>query len=476
MKELIFSKNVLIKKDFQYTISPAYIEITKNQISDVKKLSLISYQKILEKEKLEKNYKIHDFGALFVTPAFINCHTHIAMSFFRSVLGRRFDFRNLIENIFFKAESLLHPSDVRAFARIGAYENILNGNGLIWDHYYFGKEIAQACQETGLAAVIAPTIQDLFGPGMFYFEKAFDDTIFIDESHYFRKNGIYAAFGPHATDTVSEKTWKKILEYALEYHLPIHCHVSQSYLEYKRIYKKHKLSPIEYLEKMNILSHSPAVLLVHNIFSSKKDLRKIDLNKNALVFCPFSQLVFEFPAYVIDWENSKLKWFVATDCVATNDSMNLQRELRFLSGFPNLLNTFFFQKNFFDIKKKKFFLKKINATKKIISNYYDSHFLIHKILSGPGQFHTKFKAGVLEKGALANIIVWNTDHPGFWSSDDFIKSIAIGDTVGGIHNMCIHGKWVGKFGSFHESILKSDMYKMSISEANNRLKRLLKKL
>ncbi|APJ02633.1 amidohydrolase family protein [Silvanigrella aquatica] len=477
--EKIFSKKILLKEGSQYLVFPGSLEITGNQITNVTKLTLESYQGSIINEKKKNKIKIHDFGDRLITPAFINCHTHIAMNFFRSILSNHSKAKNLIEDIFFKCESLLNANDIRAFARMGAYENILNGNGLIWDHYYHGFEVAEACHDVGLTAVVAPTLQDITGPGSSYFQSMLDQTYEIHSHPTFQKAGIYAAFGAHATDTVSEGLWKKIQSGSENLNIPIHCHVSQSYEEVKTIYKKFKKTPVEYLHSLGLFKSKIKNLLVHGIYLNKKDFKYLKNKNCALVFCPFSQMIFQSPANIIDWQKNKINWFVATDCVASNDSMNLQKELRFVSGFPSLLNTFEINtkiiKNMSSKNKKEFSNKRVEI-KKLQNSFSNSDFLLDKILAQPGSFHNHFKAGILEKGALANFTVWDTDHPSMWPAHNVTRNLAMGDTTGAIHNMCVGGKWLGENGNYSQSILNSANYKNSLSEANHRLNILLKKL
>lgn len=477
--EIIFSKKILLKEGALYKIFPASIEISGNQISKVTKLSLESYQESIKKETLLKKQNIHDFGDRLITPAFINSHTHIAMNFFRNFFTNHSKSKNLIEDIFYKAESLLTPSDVRAFSRLGAYENILNGNGLIWDHYYFGEEIAKACLDTGITAVIAPTLQDISGPGVPMCNRMLEETYNIHSNTKYENSGIFAAFGPHATDTVSENLWKEIYLGSKKLNIPIHTHVAQSYEEVNRIYKKHKTTPIQFLNSLGILKNTSSNLLVHGIYLNKKDLKLLQGKNNALVFCPFSQMIFQSPANIIDWDKNKLKWFVATDCVASNDSMNLQKELRMIAGFPSFMNTFNRNSQLvekFSQRNKLSFLNERNNLRKLQIKFSDSSFLLNKIFEGPGTFHNHFKAGMIHAGSLANLNIWDLNHPSMWPSDNIPRSLSMGDTTGAIYNIMLAGKWMGENGNFSQSILNSDNYKMSLKEANERLSILLKKL
>lgn len=477
--DIVFSKKILLKEGALYKIFPASIEISGNQIINVTKLSLESYQDSIRKETEINRRNIHDFGDRLITPAFINCHTHIAMNFFRSFYHHNSKSKNLIEDFFYKAESALTPQDVQAFARIGAFENILNGNGLIWDHYYHGEEIAKACQAVGITAVIAPTIQDISGPGVVLNQKMLEQTVNIHSNTNFEKSGIFAAFGPHATDTVSKEMWLNILNLSHELNLPIHTHVSQSLEEVTRIYKKFKKTPVQFLDSLGITKNPASNLFVHCIYLNKNDLKILQGKNNALVFCPFSQLIFQSPANVLDWDKNKIKWFIATDCVASNDSMNLQKELKLVAGFPKFqasLNLNAKLMNKYSEKNQKQFIKDNNEIRKSYKKFSEPNFLLNKIFEGPGTFHNNFKAGIIQNGSLANLIVWDVTHPAMWPAENLSKILAMGDTTSAIYNMMLAGKWISKNGDFVNGILQSDLYKMSLNEANIRLKHLIQKL
>lgn len=464
MQTCIASKNVLVYENNSHTISPALIEINGTHICSVQKIPFGQYDSFLNSFSKKNKTTVHNYGNHFISPAFVNCHTHVAMNFFKAVLNTRLSKKNMMEDLFFHLESSLTREDVLAFSRIGAYENLLSGVGLIWDHYYHGTSVAKACKDVGLSAVVAPTLQDIIGPGVPMWQQALQETESICSDSAFSDHGIFAALGPHATDTVSPNLFEHCLRLGKKWKIPIHCHAAQSFEETQRIQKNHKKTPIAFLASIGILDHPHGVLLAHGIHTKSSDFKLLKKGKNALVFCPFSQMIFQFPANILEWEKQKCTWFVATDCVASNDSMNLQKELRLVSGFPSLQNTF--------AKNKKYDAK----TKKQQSAFAREDFLLHKVFQGPGQFHPQFTAGVIQPKALANIVIWNTDHPSFWPSQNLLRNLAMGDTTGAIHNMWICGKQMGENGNFANSILNSHDYKNALIEAQKRLDGIIKRL
>ena len=215
---------------------------------------------------------VDDYGDKLVTPAFINAHTHLALGFLRGYDMGGASLGNMVEDFFFEVETKLEPDDVSAFARIGAYDSLLSGVGLVWDHYYRGERIAEALRDVGLCGVVAPTLQDLSGPGQSDWEEQLDTTTRLASGGDWADSGIYAALGPHATDTVSEGLWLRAAELAETHGLPIHAHLAQSPEEYARSVERNGCSPTAWLARLGVLDRAPAGAFAHGIYTSEADL------------------------------------------------------------------------------------------------------------------------------------------------------------------------------------------------------------
>ena len=418
-----------------------------------------------------------DVSGRLLSPSFINAHTHIAMSMFRGLNCGPAARGNMIEDLFFHLESRLRPEDVLAFSRMGAWENLFSGNGLVWDHYYHGEAVAKALEETGLCGVVAPTLQDLAGPGKEACEKQWEATLAIHSSENYRQKGILAAFGPHATDTVSDRLWSRIAEHADISKLPVHSHHSQSPEEFERCQARHRCSPTVRLDRLGMFDRRIPHLLVHNIYCHKSELNIFLKPGITLGFCPFSSQVFGIPSPVMEWEKAGIPWTAGTDCVASNDSMNLQKELRYIAGIPA-------QSAGFSIEYKAFFqgeqaraLQADASRKQTWTDYPGFRApgqLLQRVYTVPGHMHPGLKVGRIAKGYLANMIVWDTEHPSFWPCQG-ASNLSMGDTTGAILHMLCAGKWIGEYGNFHQSLRNSGLYQDHLQEANRRFQELLKR-
>jgi cytosine/adenosine deaminase-related metal-dependent hydrolase len=384
----------------------------------------------------------------------------------------------LVEDLYFAFESRLTPGDIRAFARMGAYESLLAGVGLVWDHYYGGAAIADALLDTGLSGVVAPTLQDLAGPDRDGAAEAIETTLKLADSERHRAAGVFAALGPHATDTVSPALFRQIAELAQRHQLPIHVHVAQSYDELARVEQREGRSPLALLAREGVLARAPSVVLAHGLFASIHDLQALERDRHTLVFCPSSQMQFGFPAPVTLWGELGVSWVVATDCASSNDSMNLQKELRLCYGAASASITSSIDYGSFlesgdAVHARDVWQDRTERAQKW-AEQVTSERLLARVFERPGALHPAFRAGTIADGALANLAVWDVEHPAFWPAEDLPRALALSDTTQALHGMMVAGRWIGESGRLVQSVLSSDSYRESRREASERLQALLR--
>jgi len=438
---------------------------------------IASVRELTDDEELvvEPEDSLIDWGDKLVAPAFINAHTHLALGFLRGLDLRAVARGNMVEEFFFTVERRVSPEDVRAFARVGAYDSLLAGVGLVWEHYYVGEHVAEGLADAGLAGVVAPTLQDLSGPGADAWERQLEATVRIDESTRLRERGLYAALGPHATDTVSEALFHRALAVAEARSLPLHAHLAQSIEEYRRARGRHGASPTEWLERIGVLERAPSNVFAHALYVDRADLARLARTRSATVFCPYSQLIFGFPAPVGAWTEAGLSWAVATDCASNNDTMNVQQELRFVAGQRTVGTTW-------STEYARFLAGDVGAAEdtwrrrcELTSQHEDGAApaaLLARVWSDPGAWHPKVRAGVLEAGALANLLVLDSEHPALWPAHEPLQGLAMSDVASAIWMMVVAGKEIGAPGEFHQSLLASPELREARREATERIRRL----
>ena len=471
MVRRVRSQRVLLRDCDKFVITAAELSISEGKIAAVERLTPPLSGPAPAGESAEESCL--DLGEHLLTPAFVNAHTHLPLAFLRGVDGSRFQ-RNLVEDLYFHFETKLSPEDVRAFARMGAYESLLAGVATVWEHYYGETALAEALVDTGLCGVVAPTLQDLAGPGQGSHERALTATLEIADSARFRAAGVFAALGPHATDTVSPELLRQVAALAGQYDLPIHMHLAQSVDELKRVFGREGCSPLALLDREGLLAQR--LVLAHAIFCAREDLLRLDPARHSLVFCPSSQLQFGLPADVTTWNALGVNWVVATDCASSNDSMGVQKELRFCLGAGTYLSTGSTAYARFvasgDLKHAEACWAERLTNVARERQHTTGEALLGRVFEGPGRLHPGFRAGAIEVGALANLIAWNTDHPAFWPATDLLRGLALGDPMSAMHTLLVRGTPVGEVGNVH-ALLATDAYREARVEADQRLAALL---
>jgi 5-methylthioadenosine/S-adenosylhomocysteine deaminase len=457
---LVASRKVLLPRG---EIAPAVIEIDGGRIVGV-------YESATDAKLADADV---DYGDHLITPALVNAHTHLALTALRTCVPAASTRGNVVEELFFRFEEKVGADDVRAFVRLAAYESLLAGVGVVWDHYYFGRAVAEGLRDAGLAGVVAPTLQDLAGPGRSAWEAQLAVTAEIDGDESLAAAGIAAALGPHATDTVSDPLLERAIVLAETRDLPLHMHLGQSLEEYERALASRGTTPTGWLERQGALARA-SVIAAHAIFASDDDLSK--LRGHTLVWCPHGAAQFGFPARPDRWAQAGVAWALGTDCAATNDAMSPQAELRALASLRAAAASFhpayeaFLRDGELDAARGAWAAR---------TDAFDTFeelaaplSLLSRVASIPGALHPRAQAGTIAPSALANLAVWDLAHPCLWPGREPLRGLVLADATKALHALWVVGRRIGADGALSD-LRRSPEYREALREANARLAKLL---
>ena len=455
-------------------ITSALIEIQDHEIIAIHKNSRGKLQEVHNWNEVE------DLGDRLLTPTFTNSHTHLCMVGFRGIGGLQSLQENVVENLYFHLESHMEASDVEAFCRIGALEAIMSGTGFCWDHYYHALHNAQAFIDVGLSGAIAPTLQDISGPGKIMLEQAWEHTFELYENPKYRNAGIVPVLGPHATDTVSDALWKRIAETAMVLQIPLHSHIAQSIEEVQRSLEIHNMFPMERMKKLGMLDLPTSRLWVHGLYVSKEEIELLDQHLDYFGHCPASQMQFAFPAHTIPWREANIPIVLGTDSGSCNDTVNVQGELRFFAssdayGVPQSqeMSDFMQNKNWDTAQNIRSKRQQIFAKRQ---NHIPPSNLLSSVWSHTANMHPKAKIGGLEVGRWANIAVWDLHHPVFWPGSDIYHTLVYANVSMALCRMMIRGQWTfDGDGYLNHRIGQSFKVQAWREEASSRLDALLQR-
>ncbi|NJE48419.1 amidohydrolase [Thermococcus sp. 9N3] len=220
-----------------------------------------------------------------VIPGLINAHTHVAMARFRG-LDEDLPTEEWLEKIIWPMELEWTRKEIREWAEIGLKEALMNGSTTVNDHYFFADEIAEVAEKLGIRAFIGQTVMD---------EVDFPLASSEEGSRFFKrwkKSGLVTpTLAPHATNTVSLELMKELAELSRETGARVHIHLAQSRAEVSEVRRRYGLSPVGLLERAGLLNES--LIGVHGVYLSDSDFERLAKAGSTLVHCPTSNVKLE---------------------------------------------------------------------------------------------------------------------------------------------------------------------------------------
>ncbi len=221
-----------------------------------------------------------------VIPGLINAHTHVAMAKFRG-LGEDLPTEEWLEKIIWPMELEWTRKEIREWAEISLREALMNGSTTVNDHYFFADEIAKVAEKLGVRAFIGQTVVDevdfpLAGPeeGFRFFRRWQN-----------RSELVTPTLAPHATNTVSLDLLGEITELSTETGARVHIHLAQSRAEVSEVRRRYGLSPVGLLERAGLLNER--LIGVHGVYLNDSNFERLAKAGSTLVHCPTSNVKLE---------------------------------------------------------------------------------------------------------------------------------------------------------------------------------------
>ena len=212
--------------------------------------------------------EIVDCTGKTAVPGFVNMHTHAGMAMMRGV-GEDIAFHEWLDRIW-KIESAIDEEYVYHATKVACLEMIKTGTTTFNDHYWHMPMAHKAAMELGLRPVLAYVICDRNDPEESERQKIQCAEMY-QEAMSWNDHSIFA-IAIHAIYSVSEEMILWSTRFARERGLKIHIHLSETRKEVEDCKAQHDgLSPVEYLDKLGVLG--PDVIAAHTLWLSENDVR-----------------------------------------------------------------------------------------------------------------------------------------------------------------------------------------------------------
>ena len=314
-----------------------------------------------------------------IEPAFYNCHTHISMTLLKG-LGDDKELHNWLIQDIWPREAKMTPEDIYYASKFAILEMIKGGTVFCNDMYQYGEETMKAIDEMGIRGVVSKPEIDIPTPNLLEKKKqivqAFADYKNINEKR------IIKGVSCHSVYTVSAEFLQFYSDIAKKYNMPIHIHACETKFEVERCLKKHGCTPIEYLEKFDLLTDK--TILAHCVHLSDNDIQIIKKHNTKIAHCPVSN--FKLKSGLMAFQklhDEGVLVTLGTDGSASNNSLGMLEEMKVCA-----LNA------------------KTQANSSKAGNVND----IYKAATINGAKAFGIDAGVIEEGKIADFVLYDLNH------------------------------------------------------------------
>jgi cytosine/adenosine deaminase-related metal-dependent hydrolase len=206
------------------------------------------------------------------------------------------------------------------------------------------------------------------------------------------------------------------------------------------------------------------LLVAHALFASKSEVAALCAARATLAFCPLSQAQFGFLGPVEQWVAAGGGFVLGTDSVASNDTLDIQRELSLtanLAGFRTALGPE--QAAFFESGDARAASVLERRRQELVgkSRLLDPG----TMLSAAWGVHLPGGPRGIQSGAPANLLVLDPEHPALFPAEDLPRLLVHASIAPAIFQLLVHGSPVAEGGHFQGSLLGRDEYRSALGEA-----------
>ena len=266
-------------------IIPAFgdILISNGRISDITKKD---FNKFLS-QPIQSSDESINAGGRVITAPMINFHDHFYSRLAKGIpiKGSMENFKNILQNLWWKLDLALDSEMIRASAQMAALESIRNGVTYIFDHHSSPnsangslKIISDVLGEFGLRGVLCFETTDRNG-------KQLSENGITENLNYFKNSAsedLKVMFGLHASFTLNDDTLSKVSELVKELDLGIHIHLCEDKVDREESFAKYKHPPVGRLIKFGLLNDKS--ILAHGIHLTDEDYASIANIGSAIVY------------------------------------------------------------------------------------------------------------------------------------------------------------------------------------------------
>ena len=277
--------------------------------------------------------EVIDGRDMLALPGFVNAHTHIAMTVFRSYADDM-QLMDWLEKKIWPAEDRLDSDVVYAQTMLGIAEMIRCGTTSFADMYFFMDDVARAVEESGIRASLSRGLTGVTPNA----QQALQENKEFYKTWNGKADGrITVMFGPHAPYTCPPDYIRQVVDAARELGAEVHTHLCETKGEVENIVKQYGKTPIALMDDLGLFDCG--CLAAHCVWVDEEDMKLLAAKHVRVAHNPGSNLklasgIAPVPAML----DKGIVVGLGTDGASSNNNLDIVEEMH-LAAFIHKANT-----------------------------------------------------------------------------------------------------------------------------------------
>ncbi len=390
------------------------------------KIACVAEKKELEElkdsfPKIAWDVQIDCKGNLLM-PGFKNAHTHSAMTFLRSYADD-VPLQTWLQEKVFPMEAKLTGEDIYHLTKLAILEYLTSGITTIFDMYLTPDTIAEACQDMGMRCVLVSGLNN------------FSSSVEQMEREYLKwnqKNSLITyQLGFHAEYTCSKDLLYRVSQLAHKYRAPVYTHLAETATEVEECKARYGMTPAVFLDNMGLFDYGGGGF--HCVHMTEDDMEVFRRRRLYAITNPASNMKLASGiAPIAEFEKKKIPVAIGTDGPASNNCLDMFREMFLVSGLSKL-------------------------REKDAASLDAENILRMATVNGARAMRLN-KADCLAKGKLADIIMLDLHQPNMQPIHNIPKNIVYSGSKSNVCMTMIHGRILYRNGEFNIGESEEDIY------------------
>lgn len=348
-----------------------------------------------------------------VMPGLINAHTHVYMTILRNYADD-VNFSEWLFNRVSPVEDRL-PSEAAYWTNLlGFAEMFRSGTTSYVDMHMYKCMSGKAARTAGIRAFIGRGLvgEDLYTDGLARFQEA------LAEKEEYGSDKINIILSPHAPYSCSEKLYRQVAYESKKLGVLKQTHLSEGIAEVESILEKYKKTPVKWLYDIGFLDEE--TLLAHCVQMRDDDIEILKRSRASVVTNPVSnaKLGNGF-APAEEMKNAGINLCIGTDGTSSNNTLNMFREM----GFLSLIHK--------GLKKDSTVMSAVDV-------------IDAATINGAKALGAKDELGAIAEGAKADIIFVDLKSPSLFPNNNIVSSLCYSANGSEVTDVMVDGELVMK--------------------------------